>query len=87
MGVSISGAVPDPSSVSDALERDAVAKALTYMGLEAGKPILGHPVNVVFIGSCTNSRISRSARGGGDSERPQGQPERAGDGGAGLAWK
>jgi 3-isopropylmalate/(R)-2-methylmalate dehydratase large subunit len=33
-------------------------KALEYMGLEAGKPLLGHPVDVVFIGSCTNARIS-----------------------------
>jgi 3-isopropylmalate/(R)-2-methylmalate dehydratase large subunit len=58
MGIPISGAVPEPSSVSDALERDALTKALTYMALEPGKPLAGHPVDVVFIGSCTNSRIS-----------------------------
>jgi len=58
MGVSINEAVPEPSSVSDPLERDALAKALIYMGLEGGKPLAGHAVNVVFIGSCTNSRIS-----------------------------
>jgi len=58
MGMPISGAVPDPSSMADPLERDSLAKALRYMDLEPGKPIEGHAVNVVFIGSCTNSRIS-----------------------------
>ena len=58
MGMPISGSVPDPSSMSDPLERDSLAKALRYMDLQPGMPIEGHAVNVVFIGSCTNSRIS-----------------------------
>lgn len=58
MGIPITGAVPDPSSVSDPLERDTLAKALRYMDIEPGKPLLGRTVNVVFIGSCTNSRMS-----------------------------
>src|SRR5579872_2948313 len=58
MGISINQPVPDPSQISDLLERDSVAKALHYMGLESGKPLVGHAVDVVFIGSCTNSRIS-----------------------------
>jgi 3-isopropylmalate/(R)-2-methylmalate dehydratase large subunit len=58
MGISIRAAVPNPSDISDPLERDTLAKALRYMDLEAGKPLLGHPLDVVFIGSCTNSRIS-----------------------------
>src|SRR6266850_2058393 len=37
---------------------DPPKKALDYMGLEAGRPLLGHPIDVVFIGSCTNSRLS-----------------------------
>jgi 3-isopropylmalate/(R)-2-methylmalate dehydratase large subunit len=51
MGIPISGAVPQPDGAT-------ARKALEYMGLEAGKPLLGLPIDVVFIGSCTNSRIS-----------------------------
>jgi len=58
MGIPITGAVPDPNSLSDPLERDSLSRALRYMDLAPGKPLLGHAVNVVFIGSCTNSRIS-----------------------------
>src|SRR5258706_12610255 len=58
MGIPISGAVPDPASISDPAERETLAKALRYMDLPPGKPLAGHAVNVVFIGSCTNSRIS-----------------------------
>jgi 3-isopropylmalate/(R)-2-methylmalate dehydratase large subunit len=57
MGIPISAPVPDPVRVADPQERDSLAKALRYMDLTPGKPLLGHPVNIVFIGSCTNSRI------------------------------
>jgi 3-isopropylmalate/(R)-2-methylmalate dehydratase large subunit len=58
MGVAIGAPVPEPSKLSDPMQRESVEKALKYMGIEGGKPLLGHAVDVVFIGSCTNSRIS-----------------------------
>jgi len=50
--------IPDPHEIADAGERESVSKALRYMGLVPGKPLLGHAIDVVFIGSCTNSRLS-----------------------------
>ncbi len=57
MGIPVTGRVPSPESASSAADRAAIAKALDYMGLTAGAPIVGQAVNVVFIGSCTNSRM------------------------------
>jgi 3-isopropylmalate/(R)-2-methylmalate dehydratase large subunit len=57
MVIPVGAAVPDPERVADAAGRAALQKALLYMGLQPGKPLLGHPVDVVFIGSCTNSRL------------------------------
>jgi 3-isopropylmalate/(R)-2-methylmalate dehydratase large subunit len=53
----IDGRVPDPGSIDDPAEREAVERALRYMDLEPGTPLTEIPVDRVFIGSCTNSRI------------------------------
>ncbi len=58
MGLPISQAVPDPAAEPDPVKRAALEKALHYMDLQPGRPMLGHPVDVVFIGSCTNSRLT-----------------------------
>lgn len=58
MGMPINGYVPDPDKAKTPDERTALDKALTYMGLQPNQQLLGKPVDVVFVGSCTNSRIS-----------------------------
>jgi 3-isopropylmalate/(R)-2-methylmalate dehydratase large subunit len=55
--VALDGVVPSPEDTSTGDERDSVARALEYMDLTPGTPMREIPVDVVFIGSCTNSRI------------------------------
>ena len=55
--VPIDAAVPDPDAFAEPDQREAAARALAYMGLQAGTPMRDIPVDTVFIGSCTNSRI------------------------------
>lgn len=54
----IDGAVPDLSDIVDEKKRDAARRAMDYMGVRPGSALLGLHVDVVFIGSCTNSRLS-----------------------------
>ena len=56
--VGVDGHVPDPAEIADPARRTAIETAIDYMGLKPGAPIAGTPVDWVFIGSCTNSRMS-----------------------------
>lgn len=58
MGMKITDRIPTVESFSEPSQKAAFEKAMTYMGLQPGQSLLGHKVDVVFIGSCTNSRIS-----------------------------
>ncbi len=55
--VPITGRVPDPAHAPSGERRDAIERALTYMGLQSGTRLTDIPVDRVFIGSCTNGRI------------------------------
>ncbi|MDE3252556.1 MAG: 3-isopropylmalate dehydratase large subunit [Bacteroidota bacterium] len=57
LGMPVNATIPQADSIADEGERKNLTKALQYMGLEGGKPLLGMPIQHVFIGSCTNSRI------------------------------
>ena len=58
MVTEVTGAVPDPGSFDDANDRRAAERALDYMGLKPGTKITDIKIDRVFIGSCTNSRLS-----------------------------
>ena len=53
----ITGTVPDPASYTDPAQAAQVQRMLDYMGLHAGQSLIGIPIDVIFIGSCTNGRI------------------------------
>lgn len=57
LGISINGIIPVSENITDEGERKTIDKALQYMGLHSGQHLKGMPVQNVFIGSCTNSRI------------------------------
>ncbi|MFN8388343.1 MAG: 3-isopropylmalate dehydratase large subunit [Anaerolineales bacterium] len=58
MGMRITDRIPAVDSFKEASQKAAFEKAMNYMGLQPGQSLLGQKVDVVFIGSCTNSRIS-----------------------------
>ncbi|WP_374336010.1 3-isopropylmalate dehydratase large subunit [Leeia sp.] len=57
MVVTVDDRVPDPAAEASAVRKEGMTRALAYMGLQAGTPMTEIPVDIVFIGSCTNSRI------------------------------
>ena len=58
MGLPVTGRIPDPSAVKSESDKQTLEKALRYMDLKPGAPLAGTKIDVVFIGSCTNSRMS-----------------------------
>ncbi len=57
-GITIGEDIPNPATTKDTEEKAVIEEALAYMKLPAGTPIKGIPIDVAFIGSCTNGRLS-----------------------------
>ena len=58
MGIPINGRIPDPDYEDNLSRRAALEKTLKYMDIEPGTQLLDHAIDVVFLGSCTNGRLS-----------------------------
>jgi 3-isopropylmalate/(R)-2-methylmalate dehydratase large subunit len=74
MGMPIGAPLPEPADVSDPMARDSIAKALVH-GPGRRQTAAGHPIDVVFIGSCTNSRISDLRAAAAAAQGPQGESQ------------
>ena len=57
-GVSINETIPDPANAATEIEKQSIEEALAYMKLAPGTPIKGVKIDVAFLGSCTNGRLS-----------------------------
>ena len=57
LGISVDELIPDPTSFATQAEQEVAQRALDYMGVEAGRSLSEYPLDMVFIGSCTNARI------------------------------
>jgi 3-isopropylmalate/(R)-2-methylmalate dehydratase large subunit len=58
MGLPVTGRVPNPASLSNAADKKTLEKAIQYMGFQPNEILIGKKIDVVFIGSCTNGRMS-----------------------------
>jgi 3-isopropylmalate/(R)-2-methylmalate dehydratase large subunit len=58
MSIPLNGRLPDPETAPDTTSKAQLENALRYMSLQPRQPLVGHPIQVVFIGSCTNGRLS-----------------------------
>lgn len=58
MGIPVTGRIPDPSSLKNATDKQTLEKSLQYMDFKPGETLAGKKIDVVFIGSCTNGRMS-----------------------------
>ena len=82
--IGVDEAVPDPDGAHDSQRRQQIRAAIDYMGLSPGRPIEGLPVDVVFIGSCTNARLSDLETAAAIARGAACRSRRAGAGRAGL---